>query len=718
MSAQSSPEKQPLVQHSVLDQKLYGRNDERPPHLYRTTTPPVVHEDAITIGMASPDIPALLEHEDDWFLADFYAFNLLYRGLGSRQLWLTAADPNELVRLCRHLVGKAKDDSPEETTGHLLHGNPYRDRKVVLSESLIKSGEITMPEVVEPAAMPERWLREVKLASKEAASRNVPLVLLIFCHGAPDTTLELNYHCPELEESDAGARATSVVTAEQLLEVLDPDCRTTILSTACFSGSWVVDMLGRKVSGYDPNGQAVVNTTMLSAADYETQSLAWPESSSLGRSCGSIFASTVINTLTSSANPYLADTEKSDTPECLQPAKPSEEQIETYNSYCRSIMDSLSAINRLPKEHNFTFSSRNDQWELSWPDLVGLEPLQATFRERWEALETVTYKGPESMLDLDPRAKFPPGFDTAESISSKSRTGSRSHKALLNKFDRLAAAGDTVELAKLFLQHSCVDKRIEARTDRKVYNLICQTAGVEAPTGFPMFKVDVLHAIKLRWFLAYVADCMILAYRLPAPCGVRCLTWEYRPWLSMVSENVSDWDVRKRRINRLLEDKGGLHPPVKSLQGGRFPRFQDYLVAALIEAKLSVEREEFIVDSMFKSMKVFENTAVEKGLKISTKDPNLRQPLRTWFGAINRRARSLSPKKKSLSPDRRRQQARFQKQLKGRSRASTASSLGAVPEVAAPTGAETPPRADQDTEMEDTFADKLSIEPGSGRDIE
>ncbi|KAI6780584.1 DNA polymerase zeta catalytic subunit-like protein [Emericellopsis cladophorae] len=577
--------------------------------------------------------PGLLEFESVASLIEYLGRFLPLSSYGRDKFFSllesnSSEAPNELVRLCDPLVGKAKDDSPEEAIGHLLHGNPYRDRKVVLSEPLIKSGEITMPEVVQPAAIPELWLQEVQIASKEASSRNAPLVLLIFCHGAPGTTLELNYHCPDLKVGKSSAdRASYVVTAKQLLKTLDPDCRTTILSTACFSGSWLVDML-REVGGFDPNGQEVVNTTMLSAADYKSESLAWPESTSLGRSCGSIFASSVINHLTSSDNLYLADTEKSDTHERLQPAKPSEEQIETYNSYCRSITDSVSAINRHGIFHNFTFSTRNDQWKLSWPDLVGLEPLQNTFQKRWQALETVTYKGPECVLDPDPRApELPADFDTEEFLSSHSQTGSGSHKALLNKFNRLAAAGKTVELAKLLVQYTRVDKRAKARTDREVYNLICQTAGVEEREGFPKFKVDVLHAIKLRWFLAYVADCMVRAYRLPVPCGVRCLMRDMQLWVPMISAKVCDWEVRMTRINRLFEDKGDLHPPVEDLQGRRFQRFPDYLVFALVEAKLSVAREKFIVDSLFKFMKVFENTTVPTGVKMSTKDPNLRQPL-------------------------------------------------------------------------------------------
>ena len=180
------------------------------------------------------------------------------------------------------------------------------------------------------------------------------------------------------------------------------------------------------------------------------------------------------------------------------------------------------------------------------------------------------------MFGPDPRApKLPPGFDANPLLFSFSDTGSKSHKALMNRLDRLAAAGETVQLAKLFVQQTRVDKRPVARTDRKVYRLIRHTAGVEGPKGFPMFKVDVLHAIRLRWFLAHVADCMVLAYRLPVPMGVRCLMWDMEWWqaMTLTSGKIPDYGVRLDRIEQRFWDKGGLHPHVESLQGSRFQRF-------------------------------------------------------------------------------------------------------------------------------------------------
>src|SRR4051812_16619275 len=49
----------------------------------------------------------------------------------------------------------------------LLHGNAYRDRKVMLSNQLITAGELTDPTVVKSTEIKERFLKEVSSAVKK-----------------------------------------------------------------------------------------------------------------------------------------------------------------------------------------------------------------------------------------------------------------------------------------------------------------------------------------------------------------------------------------------------------------------------------------------------------------------------------------------------------------------------------------------------------------------
>jgi len=80
-----SAQRQPLVRGG------HARNPQTIPATFTTLTPPVVFDNSIIIGVAAPNVHMGHPKRDGWFLSDFYAFNYLLKGLGSSQLWLTAA---------------------------------------------------------------------------------------------------------------------------------------------------------------------------------------------------------------------------------------------------------------------------------------------------------------------------------------------------------------------------------------------------------------------------------------------------------------------------------------------------------------------------------------------------------------------------------------------------------------------------------------------------
>jgi hypothetical protein len=87
-------EEAPLVKGGVLQGLRYPGPKNEPPRVthatFTTTCPPIIEEDAIIIGIASPNFadsdPAAC---DGWFLSDFYAFNYLFKGCGSEQVWIS-----------------------------------------------------------------------------------------------------------------------------------------------------------------------------------------------------------------------------------------------------------------------------------------------------------------------------------------------------------------------------------------------------------------------------------------------------------------------------------------------------------------------------------------------------------------------------------------------------------------------------------------------------
>lgn len=58
---------------------------------YPTRTPPQINADTHILAAVHADIREASPELDGWFLSDFYAFNLLFKGLGRSQTWLTAA---------------------------------------------------------------------------------------------------------------------------------------------------------------------------------------------------------------------------------------------------------------------------------------------------------------------------------------------------------------------------------------------------------------------------------------------------------------------------------------------------------------------------------------------------------------------------------------------------------------------------------------------------
>ena len=85
-------------------------------------TLPDVRHDAFLLGVCGVPEEDADPTDDGWFLSDFYAFNFLLHGLGSAQEWLACAQPATLL----------------EKYGEYLHGNPFSERKVVLSHKLLE----------------------------------------------------------------------------------------------------------------------------------------------------------------------------------------------------------------------------------------------------------------------------------------------------------------------------------------------------------------------------------------------------------------------------------------------------------------------------------------------------------------------------------------------------------------------------------------------------
>ncbi|WQF86984.1 hypothetical protein CDEST_11998 [Colletotrichum destructivum] len=281
-----------------------------------TTPPPVIRPGTIVVAAAAPDVEKGHPDQDGWLLSDFYAFNYLPKGVGGNQAWLTAADPLKLTQAGPH-------------TGRYLHGNPSRDRKIVLSKKLLDANELT-PVVLVRSDMTSRFLEEVHAASRRAVKNQVSLLLSGFCH-TPGTIAKT--------------------------------CHTTLYSTACYSGGWIVRDLTHPE-------RMPLDDTMLDTAKPKAMFDAWQNSPSIIRACGSIFANAVIDTLTSLTSPLL---ESGDRDGKLSVDKDDEQQSEAYQSFCHSVLDIRSGHSRhFAHLSSLTINAPDDQWDWNWTQRSGI----------------------------------------------------------------------------------------------------------------------------------------------------------------------------------------------------------------------------------------------------------------------------------------------------------------------------------------------------------
>jgi hypothetical protein len=269
--------------------------------------------------------------------------NYLLHGFGASQTWIATCSAEALV----------------ERYEEFLHGNPYRERKVVLSRALLERNQLTPVKVTAESEMRRVVMEALERECQIARSAKAPVLLLLFSHGDENTFgLELGN--------------SSLLTIKDVHRVVNDEVSLTVISTACFSGGWSASLL---------------NATSSTAAGTETPSESWPTSPSLRRRhCGSIYASALIKVLSDMSSPLLERRSQEDpSAGSLQPQSPTEIQTESFNEFARTIYDSLLSIDRFRDTHEISFSAQDDDWGSSWIGRSGI-PL-SSFAKRWDELE-------------------------------------------------------------------------------------------------------------------------------------------------------------------------------------------------------------------------------------------------------------------------------------------------------------------------------------------
>lgn len=325
----------------------YGKASDEPSggltgRSFNSRCPPVVTQDTIIIGVCGPNdyMDNASPCNDGWFFSDFYLFHHVFRGTAKEQHWLTCVSPNELVKKYQEFA----------------HGNTRSDkRRVVLDNSMLK--EVDDVVTCAPRDLLDRFLSYVLTASRDIKGTQRPILILVFGHGTR----------PQFSIPIGGAKIFEkcpTLTREEFREALlrgNPDANATMLMTTCYGGGWVQE--------------TSINMTAMAGVDCNTQMLSWPESDSLGRYCGSRYASGIAEALMKREIGGL-DLDGNEGDDI--------EESSTYTILVSVIHDTLTKEVDIREENEISFSAKDDMWGMEYRARTGF-PL-ASYQEKWEAL--------------------------------------------------------------------------------------------------------------------------------------------------------------------------------------------------------------------------------------------------------------------------------------------------------------------------------------------
>ncbi|KAI2620839.1 hypothetical protein GGS21DRAFT_412435 [Xylaria nigripes] len=544
---------------------------------------------------------------EGWFMSDFFALNAILRGVGSNQTWLTVADIDKIIE--RH--------------GELLHGNPFREPRVVLSRDLLESGKITRPTRVRLGHLTTEFLRHAGELSTKAWRENVPLILGLFCHGSGKPTYELSLD---------GAKSTGL-RALQLKSVLEPGAQVVVLTTACFSGGWMIDKS--------------FNSTMATAATHKATSTSWPLAKPFGMT-GSVFVTALIKRLASTTSPFLTNgCEEGQSEAPLQPAAPTKAQNLSYNAFCWAIWESCRDVTRLWHQHSFAFGCQDDRWDRSWSGAMGI-PLNP-YEKKWLELPIRQYPGDPGALDQDP------SNDITEVTAGTVAHGSATSKVCYELRQSLSKH-DVKALANLFVNHACPGDWQRGGSDGSYLAVLIACANGNRPgtpdtTADPLSdsdddysmqdEVDVHSSILYRWEATNFADFLLRKFQLPKPQGQDCLFWEIDQWYIELKNDRDADAIDDEVIERLW--LGGFPFKTTPAQGPDFMRPLRYVTAAIVIAKLEPDARRALVESIVTLIQGVEKYELKRMTAKMSRSPVVRARAKDWLTTLGQDVVSTEP---------------------------------------------------------------------------
>ena len=420
------------------------------------------------------------------------------------------------------------------------------------------------------------FLSVVRRECDIARQQNQPVLVLLFGHGDCTTKgvalglagLLPNITYPLLEMDDFRAAAGKNV-------------RMTVLSTACYSGGWAIN----------PS----LNTTTLAAAGpspsiiaptYITgESESWAASDSIGRMCGSIYASSVIEALCQENASHV---------EAQAGAEPAaatdEEKAATYSTFAHTIFQVLfTRMDKWAAIHDIRFSAQDDEWEMEWHQRTGL-PL-AYYASRWDSL-TEVLPAKDSSWSRDPSST-----DTSEDLNQVPRGATGSLRGSANS---LSGGKASVMRSRVLQEASMYMASFPGRdtvaSNSGLHNAINRLSRGEQLTFDELERIHL--RVEYRMKAMQTADALIGAIGLPGPEGFKCAQWDVQAW----SATQEAQQFNNSQFQHMLGAVGrcGLFPQPLHQQGQAFPKLNIYIAAALMVAKIDSGTLPVVFDELAK----------------------------------------------------------------------------------------------------------------------
>ncbi|KAH8805902.1 hypothetical protein F5884DRAFT_801040 [Xylogone sp. PMI_703] len=471
------------------------------PTVIPSHTLPDIKTDTIIIGVCGvPLKEANPIDSDGWFISDFCAFNYLLKGLGSKQIWISAVSEQDLL----HLI----EQNPVLGPG-FLHGNPSNDRKIVFNKDLVQREELTPFTVCKPSDIIAKVISEIKLACSLAKQTTPPksIIVLLFGHGVHTLGICLEYADPEEKKK----MEDCCLTITHLKSSISPEIPVTLVTTACHSGEWAISP-DLNMTILTAAGDMLSEPTTTEQEEPKRYSYSWDNSTSIGRACGSVFASMLINTLTDSASPLLEGVPPEVTHKSLQPSKTTDIQTKTFNEFCWSIVRTLGE-NTTDEGHEFRFAAQDDDWTHCWLGRTGI-PL-SYFQQRWD--NAPIYKATSNILCAATGSSYH-GDAVADRISAQTlRPDEHSENFLRRAMQKKAA----------MLANSCPGDWHMSPNGLYRGFLRDYSTGETRNLDFEDFVIDIM---LFRLQTAELVDTIVVNLKLSQPFGQACLQWDRQRW--------------------------------------------------------------------------------------------------------------------------------------------------------------------------------------------